>query len=159
MLVGKNFHHNHKSYLALKPKSVTNTTHEGETISEPWKIGHLLTFLFLGGAFAATVDGAIVIQGLKRSDGTTWEALKDKDGNNLVVTPTKLDDGGALENGIIVGSIPTEDIDSGTYMAVRAHYTESGNAAALVAGAAIITGLRDVPSGDTDDLLSKVHAS
>lgn len=157
MLVGHNWQHSNKPIAHIVPKSVTNTTAAGDWIVEPWKLANQLTFLFMGGAWAATVDGSAVIQGRKRSDGSAV-TLKEKDGvTNLALTATYLDDAGAGENGLIPGTIPLEDIDSETYDAVRMLYTEAGNAAALICVVAILSGFKERPSGTTDDLFSKAH--
>jgi len=156
---GNNFHHANKSGLALAPQSVNNATVTGPAIEEPWRSGNQLSFILLGGAFASGVDGAMTVQGLRRDDGTTWEALKESDGTtDLAFTATLLDDAGGLEGGSVVGTLP---FDSGgyeeTYKSVRLSYTESGSAAALIGAAYVISDLRGKVSGQSDDLFSKAR--
>lgn len=155
---GNNFHHANEPGLALAPQSVTNTTVNGAEIKEPWTRGRQISFILLGGAFAATVDGALVIQGLRRDDGSTWEALKEYDGStDLAFTETLLDDGGGAENAAVLGTVPLSDVDAETYKSMRVSFTESGNAAALIGVAYVISDLYRRPSGATDDLFAKAH--
>lgn len=158
-LKGNNFFHNNKTGTALQPQSVSNTTVAGETIVEPWRIGRQITFILLGGAFASSANGACTVQGLRRDDGTTWEALKESDGTtDLEFTATALDDGGALEGDRLLGTIDMGDIDGETYEAIRLSFEEDATAAMLVGAAYVISDLYARPSGDTDDLFSKARA-
>lgn len=155
---GRNPFHANIHGVALVPQSVTNTNVAGATILEPWKKGRWLTFIFIGGAWAATVNGKLEVQGLARSDGVTWATLTEADGTtDLEFLATLLDDGGAGENGAFIGSLDLTHIDGVTYKAVRLKYTESGNAAALVGAAYYISGLYSEPGGDTDYLYAKTR--
>ena len=150
-LKGNNFHHCHSVGVALVPQSVTNTSVNGAEIAEPFRTGRQLTFIIQGGAFAATVDGAMAVQG-KRRDTGSWEAITEQDGTTaLVVTATLLDDGGDLENGIVTATLPDYAFDAVTYASVRLRFTEGGNAAALIAASYVISDLYEIPSGATDD--------
>jgi hypothetical protein len=151
---GNNFHHAHTFGVALVPQSVSNTTVDGPAIAEPWKTGRQLSFILLGGAFAATVDGEFTIEGLKRSDGTTWETLLDGSGAGLVLTGAKYNDAGALENGSLLATLPLDDVDSTTYKSVRITFTEGATAAALVAVAFVISDLYGRPGGAADETFS-----
>jgi hypothetical protein len=155
---GRNPFHSAIHGLALQPQSVTSAVVNGETILEPWKKGRWLTFIFIGGAWAATVNGSLEVHGLKRSDGTTWEALKEADGTTtLEFDPTLLDDAGVGEAGHFIGSLDLTHIDGSTYKAVRLVYEEDGAAAALVGAAYYISDLYTQPGGDTDYLYAKTR--
>jgi len=151
---GNNFHHKVTVGQSLAPQSVTNTTVSGNPIVEPQKTSRQIAFIMQGGAFAATVDGSFTLQGRLRSDGATWQTLKDKDGNNIVLAGAVYDDGGALENGALLGTLRTDAYDTATYEAVRIQFTEGGNAAALVAVAHVLFDQRELPSGQEDKLFA-----
>lgn len=162
-LHGRNFFHNNDVGTALVPQSIASAaTVTGPAITEPWNRGRQLSFILLGGAFGATTSLAITVQGLRRDDGTTWEALKQSDGTtNLTFTEANLDDGDAIENGYVLGTVDLADVDSATYEAMRLSVTENGGGAntVLLAAAYSISDLYKRPSGETDDLFSKAHAS
>ena len=150
-----NFFQHNKVGVALVPQSVTNTTVNGATITEPWKLGRQISFIALGGAFAATVDGELKLQGQRRSD-SGWEDLKEVDGTTVLrFTDTLLDDGGALENGAALGTLEMKRVDATTYKALRLVFTEAGNAAALVGAAYVISELLEMDSNATDELRDK----
>jgi len=155
---GKNPFHSAIHGVALVPQSVNGAAVNGATITEPWKKGRWITFIFIGGAWAAVVDGTLAVQGLKRSDGTTWVAIKEADGTTaLVFLATLLDDAGIGENGSFIGSLDLTAFDGSTYKAIRLVYTEGGSAAALVGCAYYISGLYSEPGGDTDYLYAKTR--
>lgn len=153
---GRNPFHANKHGVALVPQSVNNATADGATILEPWKHGRWITFIFIGGAWAATVDGQLEVHGLLRSDGTTWEPIVGADGSTtLAFLVTALDDGGLGENGALIGSLDLTHIDGSTYKAIRLEYAEGGSAAALVGAAYYISGLYTEPGGDTEYLYAQ----
>ena len=152
---GNSLVHATKSGLALAPQSVNNGTVNGPTISEPWKHGRQIVFTFLGGVWAATVDGIAKIQRLLRSDMSTWDDLPNAAGADLEFTQTLLDDTGDGESAIIRGTLDLTAIDATTYAAIRLVYIEGGSAAALVGALYEIFDLYTHPSGDTDDLWAK----
>lgn len=142
---------------AVVPQTVTNTTVNGATISAPWEKGRQIAFFFAGGAFASGVNLTIKVQGQKRSDDS-WVTLKDAKGtNDLEVSPTAIDDAGALENGVLAGSIDVADLDGVTYKAIRLTVQESGNAAALVAVVYVIFDVRETPVNNTDYLFDRAR--
>lgn len=151
---GNNFHHKVTLGQSLAPQSVTNTTVSGNPIVEPQRTARQIAFILQGGAFAATVNGTFTLQGRLRSDGTTWQTLKDKDGSNLALSGAVYNDGGALENGALLGTLRTDAYDTDTYEAVRIQFTEGNNAAALIAVAHILFDQREVPSGQEDKLFA-----
>jgi hypothetical protein len=150
---GRNPFHANKHGVALVPQSVNNATADGATILEPWKFGRWITFIFIGGAWAATVDGQLEVHGLARSDGTTWGPIVGADGSTtLAFDPTLLDDAGEGENGSFIGSLDLSAIDGNTYKAIRLEYAEGGSAAALVGAAYYISDLYTHPGGDDEYL-------
>lgn len=159
MLRGNNFHHMVSIGSAIAPQSVTNTSVNGNSIVEPWKTARQLAFIIMGGAFAASVDGSFTIQGLRRDDGSTWETLQDYDDprQNLILSGAAYDDGGSLENGVLLASMDVSRIDSDTYEAVRLVYTEGGNAAALIAVSYVLYDHYDRPSGQEDETFSRLQ--
>jgi len=162
-LHGRNFFHAHLVQLAVAPQSIASAaTVNGQTVVEPWNWGRQLSIILLGGAFGATTSLAVTVQGLKRSDGTTWEALKESDDvTNLAFTPTLLDDATIIENGYLMGTIDLGDVDSEVYEAIRISVTENGGGANAVLFAAVyvIADLYARPGGEVDDLFYKAHAA
>lgn len=161
---GHNFHHKVLIGAALKPQSVISSSNSGvaagETIKEPWNYGNQLSFILMGGTFAASADGSCKIQGQKRSDDS-WVTLKEKDGaTDLQFTVTLLDNGGGLDGDsagkVALGTIPMSKLDAVTYKAIRIYFVETGGGAMLVAAPYIISELLSEPSGTVDDLFSKV---
>lgn len=145
----RNAYPNMELVACIPAQSITNTTVNGAALVEPWRKAAVLGVIIIGGALAATVDGAIKLQGRKRSDAS-WVNLTGLDGSTLLeVTPTKLDDGGALENGVIWGEVQLDRIPSATYDAVRVTFQEAGNAAALVGIAYQLWNFYRLPSGQT----------
>ena len=154
---GNNFHHANSVGLALASQSVSNTTVNGETISEPWRTGRRISFLAVGGAFAASASGRLKVQGLQRADGSTWENLKESDGTtDLEFTAASLDDGGAGENAVLLGTLPMAKLDATTYKAIRVTFQSEGAQAMLMGVAYVISELYERASGQSDDLFSKI---
>lgn len=142
---------------AVVPQSISNATVNGATISEPWVKGRQIAFFFAGGAFAASANLTIKVQGQKRSDDS-WVTLKDAKGtNDLEVSPTAIDDTGALENGVLAGSIDMADVDGVTYKALRLTVQESATAAALVCVVYVIYDVRSTPVTNTDYLFDRAR--
>ena len=140
--------------IALKAQSMTNNTFNGETISEPQQLGRYLSFLWGGGAFAATVNGDLKIQGQKRSD-SAWEDLTFADASVMRFPLTKFDDGGAAEGGALLGTVDLRRFDATTYKAIRCVFVESGNAAALGAVIYVISDLfQTAPATQVDELFA-----
>lgn len=156
---GNNFQHEIKAGVALVPQSVANATINGATISEPWKIGRQISFILVGGAFAASATATCAVQGLKRSDGTTWEALLNKNGVAVAFPAAKLADTAALENGSLLGTLPLRDINNATYKALRITFTAIHATATMLVGCVyVISGARRLPSGQADELFAIAHA-
>lgn len=155
MLKGNNFFHATVTGNAVDPQSISNATVAGNTISEPWKTGRQISFLLLGGDFAATGSLTVDVQG-QRIDTGAWENLKEDDGTtDLEFTQTSMDDGGTLENGSLLGTIDVSRLDGTTYKAIRLNVTEENTAACLFGAAYVISDLYAHVSGETDDLFSK----
>lgn len=136
---------------AIPAQSVsTITTIDGTQIDEPWKLGRLLSFLWIFGAFAGTSSGRAYIQGKKRSDGT-WETIKDSAGNDWEILQTKLDDAAALEADVALCGVDLSQIDSATYSALRPRFSNEVAVAMLIACGYLIEDLYRLPSGQTDE--------
>src|SRR5262245_53287241 len=149
----------HLLFKGIAAQSVSSITSiDGDAITEPWKLGRRLTFLWIFGAFAGTASGLAIVQGKKRSDGN-WENVVDKDGNALQIPAAKLDDAGALESNPAWASVDLSNIDSTTYSALRARFTNEVAVAMLIACAYILDDLYEIPSGQADEIrdLQKVR--
>lgn len=155
---GNNFFHANKVGIAIAPVSIASGAATAVVISEPWKLGEQLTFILQGGAFAAGATATCVVQGLLRSDGSTWEAHKNAVGTDIAFAPAKLAKGGALENGVLIGTIPVIDLDSSKYKAIRLLFTAGTANAQLIGASYVISELRRVPSVMADELFAIAHA-
>lgn len=168
------WHHNNLAGVAIVPRTHTDTTPiaiNGTGIAaalgfEPWRIADQLTFLAIGGTVDASLTTAphVYVQGLKRSDGTTWETVKQKDGTtDLEFTAALLLDAavGGLENSRILGVIDLSDWKSETYMDIRLRMTVTpGSAKLWEFGAAwILSALKDRVINQTDDMYTKLHGT
>lgn len=147
--------------IAIAAQSISNATVNGATLSEPWTRGSQLAIVYLGGAFSASASGRLRLQGLARSDGTTWSNLKEHDGTtDLEFTAAKLDDAGAGEGAALIGTLDLSRVDSETYKAVRVTFqAEHASATQLVAVGYLLTDLYARPSAQTDELWSKARAA
>lgn len=139
----------------IQPQTVTSATVNGATIAEPWRKGRQISFIAQGGTFATNANGQLKLQGQKRSDGT-YANLLDKDGNVLEFDATILDDAGALEAGIALGTVDFGKIDVDTYKGIRVVFIESGGGAMLIGVVGVISDLIRHPSNQTDYLFSKL---
>jgi len=152
------FYQHSKPGIALATQSISNTTVNGAAILEPWSIGRQLVITLVGGAIAAGGTNACTVQGLKRSDGTTWEALKQKDGTtDLIFTASKLQDTAQLENGVVRGCIPLDRVKGSVYKSIRISFAVTGAFATLVGASYEIVDLHEMDEVATDDLFSKLH--
>src|SRR6185436_7779618 len=145
VMKGNNFFHANKVGVAIAPVSIASGAATAVAISEPWKLGEQITFVLQGGAFAAGATATCVVQGQKRSDDA-WENHKNAVGTDIAFTPAKLAKSGALENGVLIGTIPVIDFDSSKYKAVRLLFTAGTANAQLISASYVISELRRVPS-------------
>lgn len=147
-------HENVKTGVALVPQNINNSAVNGADIKEPWKSGRNLALHLIAAAMAATDVLTITIQGKKRSDGV-YEAVQDRNAVDLIFTVSKTSDGGALENGVLLGTIDLERVDGNKYSDLR---ISAINAVAVNVLLACIYEISDVysrPTGQVDDLLEK----
>jgi hypothetical protein len=151
-----NFYENNIVGVALKPGNVAATAVDGETISEPWKKGRQISFLLQAAAMTTNDALTITVQGLKRSDGTTWEALKDLNANDLTFPTAKTADTKALENGVLIGSLPMAKLDADTYKAIRISAVNGAAHNVVCSALYVISDLYAYPSGMVDDLIAEV---
>lgn len=158
-LRGNNFFHTVLTGVALVPQSVGQATVNGVEIEEPWTKGRQISFFLLGGVFGAAASGRARIQGLLRSDGTTWQAINESDGTTpLEFTVTLLDDATQIENGSILGTLDLGMIDGDTHKSLRLTFEqETAAVTALIACGYIIFDTYKHPSGQVDDLFNKVR--
>jgi len=160
-LRGNNFFHHNKVGNALLPASIAAAgTGTGTTISEPWRRGRQLSFILLAGAMGGSSSLTATIQGLRRDDGTTWEALKESDGiTNLAFTPANMDDAGQLEtDGYLLGTMDLNHIDGITYSAVRLVLVNDGTPAVVAGAAYVISDCYRLTDGEgSADLFDKLH--
>lgn len=154
---GNNFFNSVVVGMALTPQSVGQASVNGSTISEPWRIGRQLSIILLGGVFGTAVAATCKFYGLRRSDGTTWDVLKEDNGStDLAFTASKLADTAALEGGTLLGTIDVSKFDATTYKAIRIVYNQTTAAVtALVAACYVISDLYNHPGTQTDDVFSK----
>ena len=147
-----------KAGKALATSALTSASADGVTIPLDGIGAEYLTFVLIADSIASGATLAVVVQGQQRSDDA-WVTLKENDGTtNLEFTAAKLADGAALEaDGSLVGSLDLSRVDMETYKSVRIRATESGGAAVDIAATWYATSLRQRPSGQVDDLLSKQH--
>lgn len=143
--------------VGIPPQNIQNTTVNGTGVTEAqWRKGRVLTLVALGGAIAAAGVGVLKVQGQKRSDGN-WENITQKDGSGIwEVAAARVADAGAIENGVLVGSILVSDIDE-KYKAVRAVAQETADKSYLFGCCWLVSDLRSLHSGTTDDLFQVTH--
>lgn len=159
-LRGNNFFHQVIVSPAIPPQSITAATVNGNALSEPWRTARQLAIVFAGGAFTALSSGRLRLQGLLRSDGTTWEDIQSLLSVDLEFPPAKLDDAGAGENGALLGTVDLSDINGVTYKSLRVTYEEETAAVAqLVSIVYVLFDLYSHPSGQTDELFALLHDS
>jgi hypothetical protein len=159
-LKGNNFHYQCSVGDSIPAQSVsTITTVAGRTISEPWRDARQVVFIVNSGAYASTASGRLKIEGLKRSDGTTWENLVlPGTATALEFLPiTDFDDAGAGENAALVGTIDLSDVDSVTYSAIRCKWYNEVAVAALVSVTDILYDRYERPSAQADKLFRQMR--
>lgn len=155
---GRNPWHASFHGLALAPQSITAAAVNGPAITEPWNKGRWLTFTLTGGAFAASSVGECKVQGLLRSDGTTWEDVQNAAGTDLKFPDAAVSKDGALEtDGHIEGSIDLAAFDGETYKAIRLVFTVTGAPAIIVGAGYRIDWIYRAPSGETEYLYQQMR--
>lgn len=161
---GNNIFHKSLGRKAITPIVLAATeAATGVTISEPWDKGRQIMFTLVAGAITGTAT--CIVQGLRRDDGTTWEALKEGPfqaggtplgTTDLQFTPAKLANDAELEaNGYLVGTLDLGQLQATTYKAIRLVYTCGTTSTAAIAASYMIYDLKREPSGVTDDLFFK----
>lgn len=154
-LRGNNFVQQIKFGSGIPAQSVsTVAVTNGNTISEPWRDGRQLAFIWNGGAFAATASGRLKVQGRLRGTSTWEDVQRPNSGGDLEFPVAKFDDAGAAENGCLIGTVDLSDIDGVTYDALRPIFDNEVAVAMLISVAYIIFDLYERPSGSTDELFA-----
>lgn len=135
--------------LGFEPQNVNNTKLFGPAIENPWLTGRKLAFLINAGDMAA--GDSITIGFEHRRVGTsTWDAIKDKDGNALEVVEA---DGGTLENGQVLCELDMTKLDHDGFDrdAVRISLVNAVAQNVLIGAAAVHADLLDLPHRATKD--------
>ena len=149
-LIGKNFFHAVKFGVALAPQTVSNGTASGPAISEPWKLGRQISFIAgFGDIGAATFT--LKVQGLLRSDGTTWEDVQ-VDSTDLAFLSSKMTDAAAADGAALIGTLDLNVFDGVTYESIRLQGVESATANVPIGVVYVISDLLRHPSGETDEI-------
>lgn len=153
---GNNFHYRIGGLVPTIPiQTINAATVNGTEIIEPWREGNQVVFFFMGGAWPATTDFRLRVQG-KRRDTGAWENMKGADNlTDLEFTQTKLDDGGAGENGALIGTLPLARVDAETYGSVRCTLQNTQATAAVAGVAAFVFDLLRQPSSTPDELFDQ----
>lgn len=155
---GNNFHLHAIPKLALAPQSVAAATVTGPDLLEGQTLARQVAIILAGGAIGATATGiTCTVQGKKRSDGT-YANLKQADNvTDLTFTAALLQDTAQLENGIVLGTINYDDIDTETYSGIRLSFVVGGAGAALVSATYVLYDLRSMNYNAVDDLFLKLR--
>lgn len=149
---GNNFGQQVRAFVCISNAAVNNTTVDGSAINEPWKIGHQMALIA-----SAAIPGAstltIKLQGKKRSDGT-WVDIVDKAASPATVkfTQAKIDDGGQVDGGVLLGTVPLDKLDSTTYSDLRVRAINGTASAVVLTVIALIVDLYSHPGSEVDDL-------
>ncbi len=155
-----NFHHNNLVGVCFEPQVLNDSAATGAAIVEPQHRGTDITFILCAGDMAATATGSGALQGRLRSDGSTWEALTEYDGvTALVFLASLFTADSVLEDDVVIGTIPLDRIDWDTYEAIRIVVTNAVAVAVTIGCCYVISGVRSVPSGQTDYLFAKCMPS
>jgi hypothetical protein len=142
---------------AIPAQSVTEAVVQGAVIVRPWEQGRQLALLFNGGAFGTAASGRLRVMGRRESDAG-FEAVLEADG----VTPLEfdvadLDDAGAGENGVLIGTLDFRHVDTEKFDALRFDFeAETASVAQLIAATYAIGDLYAKPSGTSDQLYYKL---
>lgn len=155
---GDNLHHKVIVQSAISPVSISNGAATGIAIAEPWKKARQLGVILQGGAFSAGATATCAVQGLLRSDGTTWETIKNAAGTDITYTAAELADASALDGGAYLGTLPLADVDSSKYKSLRILFTATHATATMLVGASfVLFDLIREPSGQADKLFALAH--
>jgi len=153
----RTFHEKVVQALALMPQSIAGNGVAVDGVAVvPGANGRALVIEVAHGdpGAAATSELSIAVEG-SEDGGTTWEAVEDVDGNDLVfdtitVTGTA-DESGA---GVVLGTLPIERLK---YNAYRLSITNTNGQDAVIVGAtALVVDVMDKPTAQLDGLLAKM---
>ena len=157
---GNNFHQVNVVGQSIAGQTITGVaTVNGATITEPWRDAAQIAFLLNVGAISATFAGTVRFQGLKRSDGTTWENLKANNGTtDLTGGDAKLVDSGAGEDATLLATLYLQRVLSDTYSAVRISVAGTVAAQTIVIGVAhVLNGRIRNPSAQVDESFAQQY--
>jgi hypothetical protein len=151
MLKGNNFGKMVVVGTSIAPRSLNLSTANGVAIVEPWRTGRQVSFLLLGGDFPGTTVLAINLQ-VRLRGTSSWVNLKKANGvTDIILSGTKFNDGGAMENGVLLAGLDVNRIPSDIYDAVRVNITNTVATAAFIAVAHVISDLYAEPSSQVDE--------
>lgn len=153
----------------LKPTALTvGTAANGPAISEPWRTGRQLAIIASFVGATGQTSGELKLQGLRRSDGSTWDDLIEPDGSGVVRFDgsTKFATNGAYDANVAgtataagLGCLLLDDVKAATYSAIRVVFTATGGSGnPLVAVTGLICDTITHPvKGVTDELFKRSH--
>lgn len=154
MLKGNNLFSKVKPFVAIEPQSVGQATVNGTAIAAPQKWGRQIMFVMQGGTFGTSVAATCTVE-YSTNGGSSYAAVDDKDGNDLVFTASKLADAGTLEHGYLLGTLDLSMLHADTTHIRLTYVQATGAVTALIACMAYVFDLYTHGSGETDDLFSK----
>lgn len=142
---------------AIPAQSVSEAAVQGAVIVRPWEQGRQLALIFNGGAFGTAASGRLRVMARRESDAG-FEAVMESDGTTpLEFTVADLDDDGAGENGVLIGTVEFRYLDTDKYDALRFDFeAETASVAQLVSATYAIGDLYTKPSGTSDQLYYKL---
>lgn len=127
--------------LAIAPQAIGTTAVDGVAIVRPWEVGRTISFLAIAGALAAADALTVVVQA-RRVGTSTWDGALCADGvTALGFTVSKLSDGGAVENGVVMGSLDLSRFKAPgefTYDAIRLRAVNANNSSPGIIGFAYV---------------------
>ena len=151
MLKGNNFAKSIVAGMSISPRTVNLSTVNGNAIVEPWRSARQISFLIQGGDLPGTTVMVVSFQGRLRGT-STWTNLKKADGvTDMILSGSRFNDGGALENGTLVASLDLGRINSTLYDAIRINVTNTAATAAFMSVAHMLADLYSHPSTQTDE--------
>lgn len=136
--------------VAFKPQTISNGTYAGFSIVEPWVDAHQLVFVWATGTINAAAEAVVTVQGNRRDNPGTWEALKDFEGNDLTFLT-----GDLVEDKSVIGTLLLDTVDGAVYDAVRVFVDVINAGNAEVGASYILYDFRNHPAPANDALFFK----
>ena len=157
----RTFHEAVLQALALEPQSIAGdgVAVDGALVLAPAGQGRALVFAVAYGDPGDTNDSelSIAVEGTEDAEAAspTYEAVQDKDGNDLVFdTIAIVGTASGAAAGVVLGTVPIERLP---YNGYRISVTNTNTKDAVIASAqALLVDVLDKPTGQLDGLLEKV---